>query len=137
MGFLDKLKSMFGGAKAKAEQAMGQGGHRHNQADHGHDHGHDHSHGDHDHDHEAAPTDRRDEQFDLAGFDPDDEEAFFHAVQHMESEGMFGGTDESRAEIMAATASAIAACTGRACATRSTRCSPASTARSRRSRSAR
>jgi len=40
-------------------------------------------------------------QFDLAGFDPDDEEAFFNAVLHMESEGMYGGTDESRAEICA------------------------------------
>ena len=39
--------------------------------------------------------------FDLAGFDPNDEGAFFHAVLHMESEGMFGGTDESRAEICA------------------------------------
>jgi hypothetical protein len=38
--------------------------------------------------------------FDVAGFDPDDEESFFHAVRHMESEGQFGGTDESRAEIM-------------------------------------
>ena len=42
-----------------------------------------------------------DEGYDLAGFDPDnDEEAFFRAVLHMESEGQFGGTDESRAEIM-------------------------------------
>ena len=40
------------------------------------------------------------DQFDCAGFDPDnDEESFFHAVLHMESEGQFGGTDESRAEI--------------------------------------
>lgn len=39
--------------------------------------------------------------FDVAGFDPTDEETFFHAVLHMESEGQFGGTDESRAEIMA------------------------------------
>jgi hypothetical protein len=39
--------------------------------------------------------------FDVAGFHPDDEDAFFHAVLHMESEGQFGGTDESRAEIMA------------------------------------
>jgi hypothetical protein len=39
---------------------------------------------------------------DVAGFDVDrDEDSFFHAVLHMESEGMFGGTDESRAEIMA------------------------------------
>jgi hypothetical protein len=38
---------------------------------------------------------------DVAGFDPDDEDAFFHAVLHMESDGQYGGTDESRAEIMA------------------------------------
>jgi hypothetical protein len=39
-------------------------------------------------------------QFDVAGFDVQrDEAAFFNAVLHMESEGMFGGTDESRAEI--------------------------------------
>lgn len=43
-----------------------------------------------------------DEAFDLAGFDPlGDEEGFYNAVLHMESEGQFGGTDESRAEIMA------------------------------------
>jgi hypothetical protein len=41
------------------------------------------------------------EAFDCAGFDPNnDENAFFRAVLHMESEGQFGGTDESRAEIM-------------------------------------
>ena len=41
------------------------------------------------------------EQFDTAGFDPlNDENAFYRAVLHMESEGQFGGTDESRAEIM-------------------------------------
>lgn len=40
-------------------------------------------------------------ELDLAGFDPDDEDGFFEAVLHMESEGQFGGTDESRAEIMA------------------------------------
>ncbi len=39
--------------------------------------------------------------FDVAGFDPDDEDAFFNAVLHMESEGVYGGTDESRAEICA------------------------------------
>lgn len=38
---------------------------------------------------------------DLAGFDPDDEDAFFDAVVHMESEGLGGGTDESRALVMA------------------------------------
>jgi hypothetical protein len=43
-----------------------------------------------------------DSSFDLAGFDPSsDEEAFYNAVLHMESEGQFGGTDESRAEIQA------------------------------------
>ena len=43
-----------------------------------------------------------DDQFDVAGFDvANDEESFFNAVLHMESEGMFGGTDESRAEICA------------------------------------
>jgi hypothetical protein len=41
-------------------------------------------------------------QFDVAGFDVmRDEAAFFNAVLHMESEGMFGGTDESREEICA------------------------------------
>ncbi len=49
---------------------------------------------------QAEPEDD-DDGFDLAGFDPErDEESFFHAVLHMESEGQFGGTDESRAEIM-------------------------------------
>lgn len=48
-------------------------------------------------DNEAAQDDAP--QFDLAGFDPDDEDAFFNAVLHMESEGQYGGTDESRAEI--------------------------------------
>lgn len=43
-----------------------------------------------------------DEEFDLAGFDPlNDEEGFYNAVLHMESEGQFGGTDASRAEIQA------------------------------------
>jgi len=41
------------------------------------------------------------EGFDVAGFDVNnDEDAFFNAVLHMESEGQFGGTDESRAQIM-------------------------------------
>lgn len=51
---------------------------------------------------EAVEDDGGGEQFDLAGFDPiRDEPSFFNAVLHMESEGMFGGTDESRAEICA------------------------------------
>ncbi len=48
----------------------------------------------------SSGSDGDDEAFDLAGFDPDDEEAFFNAVLHMESDGQYGGTDESRAEIM-------------------------------------
>jgi hypothetical protein len=48
----------------------------------------------------AAEHDHR--GLDLAGFEPDgDEEGFFNAVLHMESAGETGGTDASRAEIMA------------------------------------
>ena len=50
---------------------------------------------------EEVDEDDDEPAFDVAGFDPDDEESFFHAVLHMESEGQFGGTDESRAEICA------------------------------------
>jgi hypothetical protein len=49
----------------------------------------------------ADEEDAGEEVFDLAGFDPNDEEPFFNAVLHMESEGLTGGTDESRAKIMA------------------------------------
>lgn len=103
MGFLDKLKGIFGGAKAKAEQAMGghQAGHGgHDHAGHGHGHaGHDHAGHDHGHAEEDSPAEE--EAFDVAGFDAaNDEESFFHAVLHMESDGQFGGTDASRAEIM-------------------------------------
>lgn len=88
MGFLDMLKGLFGGAKAKAAQVaepMAAPPADEASADHD-DHGDDGG--------QAGGA------FDVAGFDPDDEEAFFAAVQQMESEGMFGGTDESRAEIM-------------------------------------
>ena len=48
------------------------------------------------------PVEQHEQQAgDVAGFDAvNDENAFFNAVLHMESEGQFGGTDESRAEIM-------------------------------------
>jgi len=50
---------------------------------------------------EASAPEEPDTEFDVAGFAVnDDEAAFFRAVLHMESEGQFGGTDESRAEIM-------------------------------------
>lgn len=49
---------------------------------------------------DTVADDEPEYQFDVAGFDPDDEDSFFNAVLHMESEGQFGGTDESRAEIM-------------------------------------
>ena len=84
MGFLDKLKKKIGDATQAAPQHVP-------------------------HEHATAPepdevdeVDDTDDQpeFDVAGFDPDDEDSFFNAVLHMESEGQFGGTDESRAEIM-------------------------------------
>lgn len=126
MGFLDTLKSWFGGAKAKAEQAMnqmqpgyqqgpppgqgmppgypqGQGMHPGYQGQQGYPppqqqgYGYD-PHAQH---HEEPEQEEEQEAFDLAGFNPDDENSFFEAVLHMESEGMFGGTDESRAQIQA------------------------------------
>lgn len=135
MGFLDTLKSWFGGAKAKAEQAMnqmqpgyqqgvppgqgypqGQGMHPGYHGHPGHP-GHPGQHPGHQGypppqqgygydphaQHQAEPEEQEEEQeaFDLAGFNPDDENSFFEAVLHMESEGMFGGTDESRAQIQA------------------------------------
>ncbi len=102
MGFLDKLKGIFGGAKAKAEEAMGHGQQQQGQAANGHGHDHaGHDHAGHDHSHAAEDESPAEEEaFDVAGFDAaNDEESFFNAVLHMESEGMFGGTDESRAEI--------------------------------------
>lgn len=50
---------------------------------------------------EETASDDEGEQFDLAGFDPDDEEAFFNAIQQIESEGLLGGTPQSRAQTMA------------------------------------
>ncbi|MEZ4403982.1 MAG: hypothetical protein R3B06_28415 [Kofleriaceae bacterium] len=108
MGFLDTLKNLFGGAKAKAEAAVGHVGHNHDHSGHGHaghDHGghatHDHAeHADHDHDHDHDDHGGHGGALDLAGFDPGDEDTFFNAVLHMDSDGMYGGTDESRAEIM-------------------------------------
>jgi len=51
---------------------------------------------------EDEGNDNEEGGFDIAGFNPNtDEENFYNAVLHMESEGQFGGTDESRAEIMA------------------------------------
>ncbi|MEZ4363253.1 MAG: hypothetical protein R3B48_23965 [Kofleriaceae bacterium] len=110
MGFLDTLKNLFGGAKARAEQAMNQVG-QHGHPGHGHPGQHPghpgHGHPGHAHaygapeQHQAEEEeDSSEEAFDLAGFNPEDEETFFDAMRHMESEGMFGGTDESRAEIM-------------------------------------
>jgi len=88
MGFMDSIKKKIGAAKeAVAPQPAAAPEVHHHEPDVESD---DDGGGD-----EDSP------QFDLAGFDPDDEESFFHAVLHMESEGMFGGTDESRAEICA------------------------------------
>jgi hypothetical protein len=47
------------------------------------------------------PPQRQAPRLDTAGFDPaGDEDGFFEAVLHMESEGEMGGTDASRADIM-------------------------------------
>jgi len=102
MGLFDKLKDKVKGAAQNVQNAMQPQAQAQPQPaqhqEHHHDHDHDgDDHGDHDHgDHDHA------EQFDMAGFDPvNDEQSFFNAVLHMESEGQFGGTDESRAEICA------------------------------------
>ncbi len=87
MGFLDSIKKMFG--MGKGEEAppppVAEPEASSDDAD----------------DEPSASGSSSGSGFDVAGFAvDDDEEAFFHAVLHMESEGMFGGTDESRAEIM-------------------------------------
>lgn len=89
MGFFDKIKGKVKDAVGQAAPPPPQQQEQHSHEDHDHeDHDHGHSHGGGDH-------------FDPAGFDPvNDEHSFFNAVLHMESEGQFGGTDESRAEIM-------------------------------------
>jgi hypothetical protein len=90
MGFFDKIKKTVGDAKAQFTPQQQQSAAPVPQA-------------------EPEPeveaeedTDDGETQFDVAGFDVmRDEASFFNAVLHMESEGMFGGTDESRAEICA------------------------------------
>lgn len=96
MGFMDSIKKKIGAAKdAVAPQAAPQAAPVHH-------HEEEPAHDDADTDTDASSDDDDDApQFDLAGFDPEDEDTFFRAVLHMESEGMFGGTDESRAEICA------------------------------------
>src|SRR5262245_54328087 len=56
---------------------------------------------DEDDDESSDAGDDEGEAYDLAGFDPDDEEAFFDAIQQIESGGPLGGTDQSRAQTMA------------------------------------
>lgn len=96
MGFMDSLKKKIGAAKdavaPQAQQAAPEPEQEEQEVETSDDD--DSSSDDGDGGHEEGG-------FDLAGFDPNDEEAFFHAMLHMESEGMFGGTDESRAEICA------------------------------------
>jgi hypothetical protein len=92
MGFLDSIKKMFGMAKgddAPPPPAAAAAPEVETSSD------------DDDDDEPSASGSSSGGGFDVAGFAVgDDEEAFFNAVLHMESEGMFGGTDESRAEIM-------------------------------------
>ena len=99
MGFLDTIKSLFGGAKNQV-QAMQQ--QQQPQASNGQQAP---AEDEHSEPARSGPTPCPDcggthPDFDLAGFDPNDENSFFEAVLHMESDGMYGGTDESRAEIM-------------------------------------
>lgn len=92
MGFLDSIKKMFGmgkGDDAPPPPAAAAAAEAETSSD------------DDDDDQPSASGSSSGGGFDVAGFAvDDDEEAFFNAVLHMESEGMFGGTDESRAEIM-------------------------------------
>ncbi len=98
MGFLDTIKSLFGGGASNAadeaarfatqQQFGGQQAEPQQQF--------------------QAQEDAPDSgasgggTFDTAGFDPmNDEESYFEAEVIMESEGFGGGTDESRAEVMA------------------------------------
>jgi hypothetical protein len=90
MGLFDKMKKIADAATQRPQQPQEQQ-HAHAQ----------HQHAAEPHVEEVEPDDNVDEQFDVAGFDPDDEDSFYNAVLHMESEGQFGGTDASRAEIMA------------------------------------
>ncbi|MCW5808527.1 MAG: hypothetical protein KIT31_39620 [Deltaproteobacteria bacterium] len=85
MGLFDKLKGKVKDAAAAMQPQQQQAAQQYQQQQHYH-----------------QPEPEPEPQFDLAGFDPiHDETSFFHAVLHMESEGQFGGTDESRAEICA------------------------------------
>ena len=99
MGLFDKLKDKVKGAAQNVQNAVQPQAQAQAQPPQPQEHQHSE-----DCDHEEAEAADHDEgeQFDLAGFDPvNDEQSFFNAVLHMESEGMFGGTDESRAEICA------------------------------------
>jgi hypothetical protein len=98
MGLFDKLKDKVKGAAQNLQNAAQPQAQAQAQPPQPQEHQHSE---DCDHEEDVADHDQG-EQFDLAGFDPiNDEAAFFNAVLHMESEGMFGGTDESRAEISA------------------------------------
>ncbi len=86
MGFLDKIKNKLGMSTEQAPPPPPAAAPEPDRDD--------------DDDQASASGSSSDHEFDLAGFDPDEEDDFFHAVLHMESDGQYGGTDESRAEIM-------------------------------------
>jgi hypothetical protein len=88
MGFLDTIKNMLGlGGNAAPPQQQQSEQHNHSHMAAGSHHGHEEEE-----QQSSSPGD-------IAGFNPDRENDFFNAVLHMESEGQYGGTDESRAEI--------------------------------------
>lgn len=93
MGFFDSIKKAVGGVTDQAQQAAQHAMHQPQQQAH---------HAPLPHEaHVEDAADESNEGLDTAGFDPaSDEDGFFEAVLHMESEGEMGGTDESRAEIM-------------------------------------
>ena len=90
MGFLDKIKGKVKDAIQSEAPPPPQAAPAYDESDHA------------EASEEFASSSDDDEAFDLAGFDPlNDEEGFYNAVLNMESEGQFGGTDQSRAEIQA------------------------------------
>lgn len=95
MGFLDAIKQLFGGAASKAEEAAQFATQQQFTQN-------DQQQFASQQEEEAPESAPPSGQFDTAGFDPmNDEEAYFEAEHLMESEGMFGGTDEDRARIKA------------------------------------
>jgi hypothetical protein len=97
MGFFDSIKKAVGGATDAAQKAIQQPEQQQQQAPPPQQQFQQQAP-----EPEPEETQEEEDAFDCAGFDPaNDEDGFFEAVLHMESEGAGGGTDESRAQIQA------------------------------------